>query len=87
MIVSGRLTQRSFQTRDGEHRTVIELDVDELGPSLRTATAAVTKASPSRADASPPESARGESDPRASTPSAPVAGAPVDGGYDEEPPF
>jgi single-strand DNA-binding protein len=45
VIVQGRLKQRSFETREGEKRTVIELEVDEVGPSLRYATAAVTKAS------------------------------------------
>ena len=45
VIVQGRLKQRSFETREGEKRTVIELEVDEVGPSLRYATASVTKAS------------------------------------------
>lgn len=45
VIVSGRLKQRSYETRDGEKRTVIELDVDEIGPSLRYATAKVQKLS------------------------------------------
>ena len=43
MIVQGRLKQRSFETREGEKRTVFEIDVDEVGPSLRNATAKVTK--------------------------------------------
>jgi single-strand DNA-binding protein len=43
VIVTGRLRQRSFETKDGERRTVIELEVDEIGPSLRYATAKVTK--------------------------------------------
>src|ERR687895_903962 len=45
VIVSGRLKQRSFDTKEGEKRTVIELEVDEIGPSLRYATAKVTRAS------------------------------------------
>jgi single-strand DNA-binding protein len=45
VIVSGRLKQRTYETREGEKRTVIELEVDEIGPSLRYATAKVTKAS------------------------------------------
>lgn len=49
VIVTGRLKQRSFETREGEKRTVIELDVDEVGPSLRYATAKVNKASRSGA--------------------------------------
>ena len=43
VIVTGRLKQRSYQTKEGEQRTVIELDVDEVGPSLRYASAQVTK--------------------------------------------
>ena len=45
VIVSGRLKQRSFETKEGEKRTVIELEVDEIGPSLRYATAKVNKVS------------------------------------------
>ncbi|MCR6649746.1 MAG: single-stranded DNA-binding protein [Cellulomonas sp.] len=44
VIVSGRLVQRSYETREGEKRTVVELQVDEVGPSLRYATAKVTRA-------------------------------------------
>ncbi|WP_028478899.1 single-stranded DNA-binding protein [Nocardia sp. CNY236] len=43
VIVSGRLKQRSFETREGEKRTVFELEVDEIGPSLRYATAKINK--------------------------------------------
>jgi single-strand DNA-binding protein len=45
VIVTGRLRQRSYETREGEKRTVIELEVDEIGPSLRYATAKVQKMS------------------------------------------
>ncbi|MDG3009687.1 single-stranded DNA-binding protein [Rhodococcus sp. D2-41] len=45
VIVNGRLKQRSFETREGEKRTVVELEVDEVGPSLKYATAKVNKAS------------------------------------------
>ena len=45
VIVSGRLKSRSYETKEGEKRTVVELEVDEIGPSLRYATAKVTKAS------------------------------------------
>jgi single-strand DNA-binding protein len=44
VIVSGRLRQRSYETREGEKRTVYEVEVDEVGPSLRNASAKVTKA-------------------------------------------
>ena len=43
VIVSGRLKARSYETREGEKRTVFEIDVDEVGPSLRYATAKVSK--------------------------------------------
>jgi single-strand DNA-binding protein len=45
VVATGRLKQRSFETREGEKRTVVELEVDEIGPSLRYATAKVNKAS------------------------------------------
>jgi single-strand DNA-binding protein len=45
VIVTGRLRQRSYETREGEKRTVMELEVDEIGPSLRYATAKVQKMS------------------------------------------
>jgi single-strand DNA-binding protein len=45
VMVTGRLRQRSFETREGEKRTVVELEVDEVGPSLRYATAKVNKTS------------------------------------------
>ena len=44
VIAQGRLRQRSFETKEGEKRTVIEMEVDEVGPSLRYATAKVTRA-------------------------------------------
>jgi single-strand DNA-binding protein len=44
VIVSGRLRQRSYETKEGEKRTVVELEVEEIGPSLKYATAKVTKA-------------------------------------------
>lgn len=81
VIVTGRLKQRSFETKEGEKRTVVELDVDEIGPSLRYATAKVNKAD--RGDHSSPKasSAASQEDPWAS---APPAGS---GGFADEPPF
>jgi single-strand DNA-binding protein len=43
VIVQGRLAQRSYETKEGEKRTTVELEVDEVGPSLRYATAQVTR--------------------------------------------
>jgi single-strand DNA-binding protein len=47
VIATGRLKQRSYETKEGEKRTSIELEVDEIGPSLRYATAQVTRAASS----------------------------------------
>lgn len=44
VIAQGRLVQRSYETREGEKRTVVELQVDEVGPSMRYASAKVTRA-------------------------------------------
>ena len=51
VIVQGRLTQRSYETPQGERRTVVELQVDEVGPSLRRARAQVTRNQPQPASA------------------------------------
>jgi single-strand DNA-binding protein len=91
VIVNGRLKQRSFETREGEKRTVVELDVDEIGPSLRYATAKVNKVSRGTGtgggfggsgggQSSPPD------DPWGSAPPA-GGGGGGGGGYADEPPF
>ena len=99
VIVTGRLKQRSFETREGEKRTVFEVEVDEIGPSLRYATAKVNKASRSGGGgggfggggggggASRPAAAAQPSSGPAEDPwgSAPASGS--FGGGDEEPPF
>ncbi len=81
VLVQGRLKARSFETREGEKRTVFEIDVDEVGPSLRNATAKVTRASRSGGDGSysggssssqQSSGAQGGNDPWAT--SAPVGG-------------
>jgi single-strand DNA-binding protein len=81
VIVTGRLKQRSFETKEGEKRTVVELDVDEVGPSLRYATAAVRKVSRSSSSGG---SGGGR---RASTPPDDDPWATPAGGSGEEPPF
>lgn len=43
VIVTGRLQQRSWDTKEGERRSMIEISIDEIGPSLRWATASVTR--------------------------------------------
>ncbi|MEV0110605.1 single-stranded DNA-binding protein [Nocardia sp. NPDC050799] len=56
VIVVGRLKQRSWQTSDGQNRSITELDVDDVGPSLRNATAAVRRTHhPSTANPTGPE--------------------------------
>jgi len=90
VVVQGRLRQRSFETREGEKRTVVEMEVDEVGPSLRYATAKVNKVSrQGGASGSGGYGSSGSSsdDPWGSAPPA-GSGAPgSSGGSDEEPPF
>ncbi len=94
VIVSGRLKQRSYETREGEKRTVVELEVDEIGPSLRYATAKVNKAG--RGGGSGGFSGGGggnraaaaqvADDPWGSAPAS-GSGSGSFGGADDEPPF
>ena len=66
VIASGRLRQRSYETKEGEKRTSMELEIDEIGPSLKYATASLTRASSERGQSQPsaPQSAPKEpSDP------------------------
>ena len=85
VVVTGRLKQRSFETREGEKRTVIELDVDEVGPSLRYATAKVNRTQRGSSGGGFGSDSGGgvpADDPWAS--SGPAASS---GGYSDEPPF
>ncbi len=98
VIVQGRLKQRSYETKEGEKRTVYELDVDEIGPSLRWATAKVTKASRGGGGGGyggggqsfggggggGGGSASSNDDPWAT---APAGGGASSGGWSDEPPF
>lgn len=88
VIVQGRLKQRSYEDRQQVKRTVFELDVEEIGPSLRSATAKVTKAGGSgsgRRDArqAAQQGASSVEDPWASS----AAGGGQAGAWDEAPPF
>lgn len=93
VIVTGRLRQRSFETREGEKRTVYEVEVDEVGPSLRYATAKINKVSRGGGGGGfgggggAPAPAAASSAPPAEDPwgSAPASGS--FGGADDEPPF
>lgn len=54
VVVHGRLKQRSFEAKEGEKRTVVELEVEEVGPSLKYATAKVTRAAKGQSGQSQP---------------------------------
>ncbi len=98
VIVQGRLRQRSYETKEGEKRTVYEVEVDEVGPSLRSASAKVTKSQRSTGgfggggQAGPGGQggygggggSRPADDPWASDARGGPAG---DGGFTDEPPF
>ena len=81
VVVTGRLRQRSYETREGEKRTVVELEVDEVGPSLRYATAKVNKVSRSESSGGRSRDQGGYDDPWGS---APATGSQA---QDDEPPF
>jgi single-strand DNA-binding protein len=91
VLVTGRLRQRSFETKEGEKRTVMELEVDEIGPSLRYATAKVNKVSRGGGEgggfgggsSAPRGGGAPADDPWGSAPAASSGG----GGFADEPPF
>jgi single-strand DNA-binding protein len=100
VVVSGRLKQRSFETREGEKRTVVELEVDEIGPSLKYATAKVNKASRSGGGGGGFGAGGGSRQPAAQSGASagggsaggddPWGSAPASGSFaggDDEPPF
>jgi single-strand DNA-binding protein len=91
VIVSGRLRQRSYETKEGEKRTVYEIEVDEVGPSLRNASAKVVRSSRATGQGGSgggggygsgggSSSSRGSDDPWASEPAD-------SSGFSDEPPF
>jgi single-strand DNA-binding protein len=87
VVAQGRLKQRSYETREGEKRTVVEMEVDEVGPSLRYATAKVNRTQRGSSSgggfgASGSDSGGGApaDDPWGSAP-------PASGGFSDEPPF
>ena len=86
VIVIGRLKQRSYETREGEKRTVYEVDIDDIGPALRYATAKVQRTSRGGpgAESAKPAAPSGGNDPW----SAPASGGgDAWGGAVDEPPF
>ena len=85
---TGRLTQRSYETKEGAKRTSIELEVDEIGPSLRYATAQVTRASSGGGSAGGRQQGAVADEPWAA--SAPAESGDVwntPGNYNDETPF
>ena len=85
VIVSGRLRQRSYETKEGEKRTVYEIEVDEVGPSLRNASAKVVRSSRATGGQGSgggygSSSGRANDDPWASDSGG-------DNGFSDEPPF
>jgi single-strand DNA-binding protein len=94
VVATGRLKQRSYETKEGEKRTSIELEVDEIGPSLRYATAQVTRASSSREGGGNGGGSRGQvaDEPWAASAPADASSSGGDvwntpGSYNEETPF
>ena len=95
VVVQGRLKQRSFETKEGEKRTVVELDVEEVGPSLKYATAKVNKTSRGGGggggfgggDSGGGRSSGGASGGSASDDPWATAPAGGGGGWNDEPPF
>jgi single-strand DNA-binding protein len=85
VIVSGRLKQRSYETKEGEKRTVMEVEVDDVGPSLRNASAKVNRANRSGGQGGG-SSYGGQSSSGASRPEA-DPWASDSGPYSDEPPF
>jgi single-strand DNA-binding protein len=93
VIVQGRLKQRSYETKEGEKRTVYEVEVDEVGPSLKSATAKVVKTQRGAGAGGFGGGAAADNDPWASAAPAPApAGNAGGGGWNapgasDEPPF
>ena len=82
VIATGRLKQRSYETREGEKRTVVEMEVDDVGPALRYATAKVNKVQRSGGGFGGDGGGGGSTAPA----DDPWASAPASAGFDE-PPF
>ena len=95
VIVTGRLKQRSYETREGEKRTVYEIEVDEVGPSLRNASAKVSRSSRSgggsgfggQSGQSGQGGQGGYGGGAGRANDDPWAADPADNGFSDEPPF
>jgi single-strand DNA-binding protein len=82
VIATGRLKQRSYETKEGEKRTSIELEVDEIGPSLRYATAQVTRAQSGGGGGRGPAAVQDEPWAASAPTAAPAGGAMASGSGD-----
>ena len=87
VIAQGRLRQRSYQDRDGNNRTAIELEVDEIGPSLRYATAQVTRAQAPQGGQAGRPSAPAADEPWATPGSAQSDAWSTTGAFSDDTPF
>jgi single-strand DNA-binding protein len=88
VIVSGRLRQRSYETKEGEKRTVYEIEVDEVGPSLRNASAKVVRSSRATGQGGGSGSGGGYGSSGGRAADDPWASEPADSsGFSDEPPF
>jgi len=87
VIVTGRLKQRSYETREGEKRTVYEIEVDEVGPSLRNASAKVVKSSRATGGQGGSASQGGYGSGGGRPAEDPWSSEPADSGFSDEPPF
>ncbi|MDT0182532.1 single-stranded DNA-binding protein [Microbacterium sp. ARD31] len=92
VVATGRLKQRSYQDREGNNRTAIELEVDEIGPSLRYATAQVTRAAGGGGGGGAPRQQAQVADEPWSTPGSSNTNANADawsapGAYGDDTPF
>jgi len=87
VLVSGRLRQRSYETKEGEKRTVYEVEVDDVGPSLRNASAKVNRVARSGAGDGGYSGGQRSSGGSGGAESDPWATDNAGGGYSDEPPF
>jgi len=87
VILSGRLKQRSYETKEGEKRTVFEVEVDEVGPSLRNATAKVTRTQRAAGGAAAPAAADSFGDDPWAAATTSSAGGGWGTSTTDEPPF
>ena len=88
VVATGRLRCRTWETKEGDKRSAVEMTVDDIGPSLRRAVAKVTKATRERAADGPAASTGPGPSTSGTAPADPwQTPAPAGAGYADEPPF